>query len=175
MKNLKNYLLILSLIILTNCSNEDNESDNVTNNVQGTITLSGKETSEVGTSLKVENILVGGSQTGTSKSVTLLHKNVTIENGELNFTDPKNTFVIVATEFDSSDNSSVTKAISMAINVNGEEYKFACSTPEIGSFVSCGDNFKVDKNGKKVTFNNTTVVNTKSDEILTMNGTITWK
>jgi len=168
---LKNYFILFSIITFLSCSNENN--DDITN-AKGTITLSGEETSEIGTSLKVENILVASAQTGTTKSVTLLHKNIKVEDGELNFTDPENTFIIVTAQFDSADNADATKTISMAININGEEYKFACSTPEVGTFVNCGDNFSVDQEGEKVIFNNTTVVNTKSGKILTMNGTITW-
>ncbi|MCK0157560.1 hypothetical protein MWU65_10245 [Cellulophaga sp. F20128] len=173
MNYLKHLFILFSIITSISCSSDNNDSDN-TSRAKGTITLSGEETSAVGTSLKVENIVVGSAQTGTAKSVTLLHKNIKVENGELNFTDPDNTFIIVTAQFENTDNSDAARTISMAINVNGEEYKFACSTPEVGTFVNCGDNFNVNQSGKIITFNNTTVINTKSGKILTMNGSISW-
>ncbi|ALJ03802.1 hypothetical protein APS56_00940 [Pseudalgibacter alginicilyticus] len=171
MKNLKNYFFTIVLVALISCSS-DNNSDESTNNASGIITLSGEEASELGGTLEVGNIIEGAVQTGTSQSVTLLHKNINTDNGEIIPTDPANTFIIVTAQF--SSNASVTKTVSMSININGTEYKFACSSPEVGTFTECGENFEVRQSEKKVIFDNTTVVNTKTDKILTMNGTITW-
>ena len=172
MNHLKIYLFIISLISfsLFSCNSDNNDSD--MNKVSGTITLTGEETSEIGTSLKVGNILEGAEQTGTSLSVTLLHENVKIVDGQITPSNPANTFVIVVAKF--STQSVATKTVSMAINVNGDEYKFACTTPKTGNFTECGSGFDVDQNGNKVTFNDTTVINTDTGKILTMNGVITW-
>ena len=62
----------------------------------------------------------------------------------------------------------------MGIVVDGNEYQFACTTPNTGIFIECGTGLEVDQTGNKVTFNNTTVVNTDTDKILTLNSIITW-
>lgn len=171
MKYLKDYFFILLITsILFNCSSDN--SDNKSYDVKGTITLSGEEATELGGSLEVGNIIEGAAQTGTSHSVTLLDKNVNTQGGEINPTDPLNTFIIVTAQFE--NNSSATKTISMAINVNGKEYKYACISPNTGTFTGCGNNFEVNQTEKKVIFNNTTVINTVNDKILTLNGVVTW-
>ncbi len=172
MNNLKSYFLILSLITLTNCSNEENESDDITNNAYGIITLSGEETSEIGTSLKVGKIYIEDPQTESFNSVSLLHKDVKIENDELKPIDPKNSFGIYLV----SNKTTASKAISMAIVVNGKRYELGCYSPNNDeTIVDCGDNLAINTDKKRVTFNNTTVVNIKSGKILTMDGIITWK
>tara|TARA_R110002050_G_scaffold275455_1_gene420223 strand:+ start:29881 stop:30405 length:525 start_codon:yes stop_codon:yes gene_type:complete len=171
---LKNYFFILSLtsMLFLNCSKSDDNSNTA---AKGTITLSGEETSIFGTSLVVANILEGAYQTGTEASVTLLHKNINIDtDGEIAPTPTSLTesFIIVTAQFDSDDSADVEKAISMIIIKNSEEYRFTCTST--ASNDDCGDGFQVNQADRQVIFNNTTVVNTESEKILTMNGTITW-
>lgn len=147
MKHLKHTFLLLMLgSVLLNCSN-DSDSDDSPNLVSGTITLSGDEAAELGGSLTVGNIIEGAAQTGTSQSVTLVDENVKVTNGEITPTDPANTFIIVTAQFESD--ASVTKTVSMAINVDGKTYQFACSSPKIGDFTECGDNFEVNQTEKR--------------------------
>ena len=174
MKKSNTLLLVFMMLSIVSCSSSDNDSDS--NNVSGTIQLSGSDTSFLGNSLQVGNIDVDGlDTTGTSKSVTLLDKNTTIEDGELVPTDFSNAFVIVVTQFTEEDNTDVEKGISMAILKNGEDNKYACLTPVANSnFTACGAGFNMNKSKKEIVFDNTTVINTESGTILTMNGTITW-
>ncbi|WP_372752841.1 hypothetical protein [Mariniflexile sp.] len=176
MKKINSLLFLVTLIIITSCSdNGGNDSDNGA--VFGTIQLSGPDTAAIGTSLKVGNIDIDGlDTTGTSKSVTLLDENTNIEDGELVPTNFSNAFVIVAVQFSAEDMADGEKAISMAILKNGEEFRYVCTTPsETSSFdTDCGTGFSVDKTNKKVTFQNTTVINTDTGTILTMNGVVTW-
>lgn len=169
-------LTILSLCYLSCSSSDDN--DNSKTNVLGTIQLSGDDTAMVGTSLTVGNINLDGlTSTGTTKSVTLLDENTTINGNEVNSNNgATNGFVIVATQFNTEDNAAVDKVISMVIVKNSTEYRYVCSTPPTTSAydTDCGSGFSVDKTKKEVVFNNTTVINTTSGKILTMNGTITW-
>ncbi len=174
MKKLNSFLIVLMMLYIVSCSSDDNDSDN--NKVSGTIQLSGPDTSFLGNSLQVGNIDVDGlDTTGTSRSVTLLDVNTTIEGGKLIHTDFSNAFVIVVTQFTEEDNTDIEKGISMAIVKNGEDNKYACLTPVANSnFTACGAGFNMNKAKKEIVFDNTTVINTDSGTILTMNGTITW-
>ncbi|MGS0526879.1 hypothetical protein ACU8V7_18755 [Zobellia nedashkovskayae] len=42
-------------------------------------------------------------------------------------------------------------------------------------FLDCGSNYSIDFDKKEVIFSETTVINTKTNAILTMNGTVLWK
>ena len=177
MKSIVNILKIMLItLIIAGCSSSDDDNpDN--NDVYGTIQLSGNETNLLGNSLVVGNIDVDAfDTTGTNSSVVLLDENTTIENGELNPTDFNNAFVIVAAQFSTDDNATVNKAISITILKNGVEYGFVCSTPPTSSAdnTDCGTGFSVDKVAKLIVFNNTTVINVDTEEILTMNGTINY-
>ena len=173
MNLLKNTLILFTLISMLSCSSDSNDSSDESDNASGTITLSGDETSFLGTSLKVGKIIEGAEQTGTSLSITLLHENIELEDGEIVFSESlSDTFVIVVAEFSAA--SVATKTVSMSIVVNGEDYQFACTTPKVGDFTECGSGFVVDQSGNKVVFSNTTVINVDSDKILTLNGVITW-
>lgn len=167
-------VLILSLFILS-CSSDDDSSQS--NTVYGIIQLSGPDTSSVGTSLTVGNVSANAlGSTGTSSSVILVDENTEIENGVPNPSDFSNVFVIVAAEFTNADNAAVNKSISMTIVKNGDEYRYVCSTPAINAAddTDCGTGFSVNKVTKIVEFDNTTVINTESGTILTMNGTINY-
>ncbi|SFD04635.1 hypothetical protein SAMN04487987_103161 [Algibacter pectinivorans] len=160
---------------LMGCSSD---SDGDSGNAKGSITLSGEETSVVGTSLTVGNILEGAYQTGTTKSVTLTHKSIDIEDGEINPTTASlvNSFIIVTAQFDDEDNAAATKAISMIIIKNGEEYRFVCASDYNGGSdeLDCGSGFNVDQENNQVTFDDTTVENTETGKVLTLNGVVTW-
>lgn len=174
MKKLK-ILTILVITCLVSCSeNGDNNSES--NDVSGTIQLSGADTSAVGTTLKVGNINEDGlDTTGTTKSVTLSDENTAIVDGEVQSTNFENAFIIVASEFTLEDSSSAQKVISMTIVSNSTEYRYGCLTPSNSSgFIDCGVGLKVDKEKKEVVFKDTTVENTDTGAILTLNGTITW-
>ncbi|MEP3837640.1 MAG: hypothetical protein ABJM36_08330 [Algibacter sp.] len=178
MKTLKNALILFAFasLFLLGCSSE---SDGDSGNAKGIIALSGDETDLFGTSLTVSNILEGAYQTGTSKSVTLTHKSIEIDqDGEITPTTASlaNSFIIVTAQFDDEDNASATKSISMIIIKNGEEYRFVCVSDYNGGAdeVDCGTGFEVDQKNNKVIFKNTTVKNTVTDKILTMNGAVSW-
>nr|WP_297787591.1 hypothetical protein [uncultured Allomuricauda sp.] len=160
------------------CGTDDgNEPENGTlNEVQGTIQLSGEETSELGTSLTIGNIEVANvALSGTDKSVILLSENITVVDNEFIYESDQNGFVIVAADFSTGGSLDIDKTISMTIVRNGQEFRHACSSPYQNFFTACGDGFGVDFESKRVIFENTTVINTDDDTILTMGGTITWK
>ncbi|RKE94951.1 hypothetical protein [Ichthyenterobacterium magnum] len=172
--NLLKAIIITFLII--GCSGDD-DSNSIGNTTFGTIQLSGLDTAIVGSTLVVGNIDPDGlDTTGTNSSVTLLDKNTTIENGEVVSTDFLNAFVIVAAQFTIGDNTTFNKAISMLIAKDGEEFSYVCSTPPSSSAdnTDCGTGFSVDKVSKTIVFDDTTVINTDSGAILTMNGTINY-
>lgn len=171
-----NLLLLASIIItLINCSSDgDNNSED--NNVTGTIRLSGDDTSQIGTSLIVGNIdLDGLDSTGTINSVTLSDENTRIVDGEAESTNFSDAFIIVASEFTIENSTTAQKVISMTIVSNSNEYRYGCLTPSNSSFIDCGTGLIVDKEKKEVVFEDTTVENTESGAVLTMNGVITWK
>ncbi|WP_139205220.1 hypothetical protein [Algibacter pectinivorans] len=173
----KKCLMLCAVVSLSlmGCSSD---SDGDSGNAKGSITLSGEETSVVGTSLTVGNILEGAYQTGTTKSVTLTHKSIDIEDGEINPTTASlvNSFIIVTAQFDDEDNAAATKAISMIIIKNGEEYRFVCASDYNGGSdeLDCGSGFNVDQENNQVTFDDTTVENTETGKVLTLNGVVTW-
>lgn len=172
------FLSIFVLLVLANCdSDNDNEPENDGSaKARGTIQLSGEETGELGTSLTVANIEVANEVlTGTDKSVMLLSENITVKNNELVYSDDQNGFVIVAADFSTGGSPNIDKSISMTIVKDGEEFPHACSSPYQNFFTPCGDGFEIDFNARRVTFENTTVINTDDDKILTMDGTITWE
>lgn len=169
-------MTIITLLVM-GCSGSDDNSDSDDYTVLGTIQLSGVDTAIVGSSLAVVNIDPNGlSTTGTSSAVVLLDKNTTVQNGELMPTNFMNAFVIVAAQFSIEDNAAVEKTISMTILKNGEEFSYVCSTPPTSAAddTDCGAGFSVDKVVKRIVFDDTTVVNVDSGEILTMNGTINY-
>jgi len=170
-----NVLLIVTLICLISCS-DGGDKDSENNDVFGTIQLSGEDTATIGSSLKVGNINLDGlDTTGTTKSVTLSDENTSIVGGEVESTNFSNAFIIVASEFTLEDNTTAQKVISMTIVSNSTEFRYGCLTPSNSSgFIDCGTGLKVDKDKKEVVFKNTTVENTETGTILTMNGTITW-
>lgn len=171
------FLYLISFCIGCSSGDDSDGSENQENEVQGTIRLSGDETSEFGTSLTVGNIEVANvGLTGTDKSVVLLSENITVENNELVFDESdQNGFVLVASDFSTGGSPDTDKAISMNITADGQEFLYACSSPFRNFFIACGESFEVDFETKTVTFENTTVINTDNDIVLTMDGTITWQ
>lgn len=172
------FLFVLSISIFANCASDDGDSpeNESTGKASGTIQLSGEETSEFGNSLTVANIAVAQvGLTGTDKSVMLLSENIRVENNELVYTNDQNGFVIVAADFSTGGSPDIEKTISMTIVKDGEEFRHACSSPYQGFFTACGDGYSIDFNAKKVVFNGTTVINTDSDVVLTMDGIVTWE
>ena len=149
---------------------------NENNMVQGTIQLSGEEALQLGTSLTVAYIEVANtSLTGTDKSVMLLSDNIRVENNELVFDESKQSgFVIVASDFSTDASLDTEKAISMNITRDGQEYLYACSSPFRNFFIACGESYVVDFEAETVTFENTTVINTDNDKVLTLDGSISW-
>lgn len=178
MKKIRSIFLSgLMLFTLINCGiNDDNDSDDSTLKAQGNIQLSGDEASLLGNTLTVANIAVGNAAlSGTDKSVILLSENITVKNNQLVYEDNQNGFVIVAADFSTGGSTNIDKTISMTVVRNGVEYPHACASPDQGFFTACGDEFGVDFSAKRVVFDNTTVINTDNDVILTMDGVVTWE
>lgn len=170
------FFSLFTFLMFVNCSSDDSNEPEGSGEAQGTIQLSGEDTGVLGTSLTVANIAVANAAlTGTDKSVILLSDNITVVDNELVYSDEQNGFVIVVADFSTGGSPNINKTISMTIVRNGEEYLHACSSPYQGFFTACGDGFQIDFEAKKVTFEDTTVINTDDDKILTMDGTITWE
>ncbi|WP_209405377.1 hypothetical protein [Pseudozobellia sp. WGM2] len=161
--------------------NEEDEEDEVgeenSTDILGTITLTGDETSDVGTSLEVAHIAVGRADlTGTTKSVILTDENTPItEEGP----DPKNFnkgFVLIGgDDLDTLSDDGVVKDISMVIFIDSVEYRFGCSVPPGGTFTDCGEAYNINFEEKEMVFDSTTVSNTETGVILTLDGTIRWQ
>ncbi|MEO9892731.1 hypothetical protein [Aurantibacter sp.] len=175
-KKVKNLLYCSTFFLIFGCGSDDStEEEIISNGAHGNITLSGDETSELGTSLSVVNIEVANaSLTGTDKSVILLSENIAVVDNEFVYDDDQNGFVIVAADFSTGGSADIDSSISMTIIKDGVEYRHACSSPYLNFFTACGDGFGIDFDSKSVTFDSTTVINTEDDTILTMDGTITW-
>jgi len=174
MKNLcKAHFLIFLLVI--GCSNTDNSTNN-DNNAEGVILLSGVDTSEVGTTLVVGDIAEGRKDlTGIEDSIIIVEEGTTISDDPAPFppgdprnvevfkgNDPNNGFVIVIGA----------NSISMSIVVNGIPFWYACVSG-FNTFIDCGS-VDLDLSENKIVFNNSTVENTETGAILTLNGTVTW-
>ena len=178
MKNLcKTHFFFLFLLLIIGCSNSDNNNNaNSSNEAKGTILLSGDDTSEVGTTLIVGDIAEGRVDlTGTQDSIIIVEEGTTISDDLAPFPpgDPRNVSV-----FERSDPNNgfvmVVKdgAVSMSIIVEGVPYTHACES-EFNIFTDCGS-LDINLNENKVVFNNSTVENTDTGAILTLNGTVTW-
>ncbi|PKA99453.1 hypothetical protein B0O79_3164 [Flavobacteriaceae bacterium MAR_2009_75] len=160
---------------------EEDEEDEVgeenSTDIFGTITLTGDETSDVGTSLEVAHIAVGRADlTGTTKSVILTDENTPItEDGP----DPKNLnkgFVLIGgDDLDTLSDDGVVKDISMVIFIDSVEYRFGCSVPPGGTFTDCGEAYNINFEDKEMVFDSTTVSNTETGVVLTLDGTIRWE
>jgi len=177
MKKFNALFFVSILTCIVSCSSSDGNDDSENNKVSGTIQLSGPDTSTIGTTLVVGNIETDAlATTGTENSVILLDENTTIEDDELVPTNFSNLFVIATSEFNDEDPTNAQKAISMTIVSGGTEFRYGCLTPSNSSgFIDCGTGLVVDKEKKEVVFEETTVENTDSGAILTMNGRITWE
>ena len=172
------FLLGFLLVGLANCQSDDenNQGNDASGKASGTIQLSGEETTELGTSLTVVNIEVGNAAlTGTDKSVMLLSENITVQDNELVYSDDQNGFVIVVADFSTGGSPDIDKTISMVIVKNGQEFRHACSSPYQGFFTACGDGLGIDFNAKRVVFENSTVINTDDEKLLTLDGIVTWE
>lgn len=176
----KQYFSIFSIVIFSfiACSSSNSNSDD-SDDTNGTIMLSGDDTSIFGTSLTVAKAVEGAYTTGTSKSVTLVHKSIDIDsNGEITPTAASfnEGFIIVVAQFEAEDNAAAEKTISMIILKNGEEFRYVCTSDFGGGSddYDCGDDFLVNQTTNEIIFSNTTVQNTESKTILTLNGTIAW-
>ncbi len=169
------YALLL-LTSLTSC-NKDNDAVNETNNAQGIIELVGEDTQVVGTELEVGDIAYGREDlTGLEESVIIVSKGAAISQETptispndpdyaesiIDFPDEKNGFVIVAGE----------QLVSIVIITNGVETRYVCDSI-FETSISCGS-VSIDKDDKRVVFTNTTVRNTETGTVLTMNGSLKW-
>lgn len=64
----------------------------------------------------------------------------------------------------------------MSIIVNGTKLDYTCDTSSGSTFVDCNSSaLSLDITNKTVTFQNATVINTDTDALLKMNGTLTWE
>lgn len=176
MKLFTTLVLILSITSCGGGGGGNNNSTNTSGNASGVITLSGDDTSIVGTQL--DTGYVGSSLAAElqpdyiiivdkASSVTFTPPNVLTPN----IADPSNGFVMVI--MDDSPGSG-TKGISMSIIVEGTKLDYACTTP-VATFIECGINsIDLDIANKTVNFDNATVINADTGTILTIDGTLTW-
>lgn len=153
----------------------DGEDGETTTNF-GTITLSGDETSEIGESLTVGHIGVGLTQfTGNERTVILTDSNTPISEEEGPVPeDLENNFIIVGLDLGDQATADADRALSINISVGGTDYKYACASPTVGTFIACGDGLSIDFDKKEMVFDDTKVANTSSGKTITMNGTINW-
>lgn len=170
-------LFMVSILALTIISCGGGESNNSTKgNTSGIITLSGDDTSIVGT--KLDTGFIGASPAAGSQPdyITIVDKSSSVTFTPPNtltpdISDPSNGFILVV----SNDGSgSGIKGISMSIITGGTKLDYACSNP-VSSFIDCGTN-SIDLNivNKTVKFSNAAVSNTATGSVLIIDGTLTW-
>ncbi len=160
----------------SNSNNPVDTNENTSGNTTGILTLSGDDTTIVGTQL--DTGYVGTSLAAElqpdyiaivdqASSVTFTPPNLLTPN----IADPNNGFVMVV--MDDSPRSGI-KGISMSIIVQGSKLDYACTTP-VATFIECGTNsIALDIPNKIITFDNATVINTDTNTILTIDGSLTW-
>jgi len=182
---MKLSIIMLFALLLTGCgggggSNTSTETGDVTGNSSGstigTITLSGSDTSFVGTQL--DTGFIGSSLAAADQPdyIVIVDKSSTVTFEEPNLllpmpADPNNGFGLVVID-DSADSG--IKGISMSIFVSGVKYNYTCTIPA-STFINCGaDSIALDIANKTITFNNATVINADTNTILTMDGSLVW-
>ena len=176
MKNLKKLSTILIALLFFSACTTDSGLQNDTS-AEGEILLNGEDTATVGTSLKVGAIAYGRKDlTGIEAAIviaplgsTILEDSPTLSPNDpgyvtsiINFKDAENAFVIVAAQ----------GLISMVIVTNGIERRYVCDS-KYNTSVTCGS-ITLDVQNKTVIFNNSTVKNTDTHTILTLNGALNW-
>jgi len=160
-----------------NASGTGTGGANSSGNTTGSITLSGPDTSMVGTTLDtgfVGTSIAAGSQPNhiaivdRLSTVTFNAPNILIPNN----VDPSNGFVLVVT--DDSPSSGI-KGISMSIVISGAKYDYLCTTVASRSMIHCGSNsITLDIANKSVTLNNVNVENADTKTVLTLAGQLSW-
>lgn len=140
------------------------------------LTLSGGDTAQLGTSLKTGGLAFGREDlTGPIDALIMVDECSTIPDGPTAFppgdprniasfdiADPDNTFVMVVSE----------AAISMAVVKNAVSYRYACDS-DFNVFMDCGG-LDFDASTKTLTMTNATVENTDTGGVLTINGMVVW-
>tara|TARA_R110001583_G_scaffold60219_8_gene179033 strand:+ start:1072 stop:1608 length:537 start_codon:yes stop_codon:yes gene_type:complete len=169
--------LLLTVLTMSNCTEESNEETTEGSNVNAKLSLSGEDTNVVGTYLEVGDVAYGRVDlTGLEHSIVLVPKGATISEDKpvlspndagyvesiINFPDKENSFVIVAGE----------QLVSMILVTNGTERRYTCESL-YGTSINCGL-IQLDEDSKTVIFTNTAVENTETGTLLTLNGTVKW-
>ena len=149
---------------------------NSAGSTRGTISLSGNDTTIVGSRLDTGFVRTSVAAGGLPDYIMIVDSASTVEFTAPNIltpklADPNNGFVLVVTD---DTPGSGTQSISMSIWVSGTQYDYACTTP-VSVFIECGANsISLNIPNKIVSFDNLTVTNTNTSTILTMDGTLTW-
>ncbi|WP_276165876.1 hypothetical protein [Zobellia alginiliquefaciens] len=170
-------LLLLGLNLQLPISNKPTQkSKKKDQSILGEIVLSGKETKNLGTTLKVGNLAIGRSNRKVKgKTIILTDRHTKInENGPIP-NDRPNNFIIIGLDIEASKICNASRSLSMNITVDGMEYKHSRTPANYKAYTNCSSDFKIDFTNKKITFIETKITNTKTDAVLTINGTITWK
>ena len=154
--------------------NPDNEGGNA-EVPENRIELSGDETSQVGNELIVGHIAVGLTQvTGNERTVILSDILTPIGEDGPEPQDVENNFIIVCLDLGDQATEQADRALSINISVDGSDYKYACASPSVGTFIECGDDFEIDFEEKEIVFKETTVVNTDNNNRIRLSGTVEW-
>ncbi|MBC6999940.1 hypothetical protein [Cytophaga sp. FL35] len=155
--------------------NPDNDEDGNAEAPENRIELSGDETSKVGNELIVGHIAVGLTQvTGNERTVILSDILTPIGEDGPEPEDVENNFIIVCLDLGDQATEQADRALSINISVDGTDYKYACASPSVGTFIDCGDDFEIDFEQKVIVFKETTVVNTDNNNMITLSGTVEW-
>ena len=163
-----NKLLVLLSVITFGCDGDSNGGGSSAL-AAGVITLSGADTADVGTSLAPGYMLAYPDDGSQPDYIHIVDKSVM--GGEPGTGDPTNGFNLVVTN-DSA--SSPFKAVSMTIIVNSVNYSHTCTSPGTGQG-DCGTgSIQLDLDAKTVVFTDTSVKNTDTDALMTMNGSVSW-
>ncbi|CAM4191259.1 hypothetical protein ZORO111903_06295 [Zobellia roscoffensis] len=144
--------------------------------ISGEIVLSGKETTNLGTSLKIGNLAIGRSNHRVKgKTIILTDSHTKInENGPIP-NDHQNNFIIIGLDIEGPTRHNTSRSLTMNITVDGIEYKHTCTPPDFSTYKNYSSDFEIDFDKKEIVFTETNITNTVTDAVLTMNGTITWK
>lgn len=153
---------LLSILVMTSCGGG---SSGGSSSATGSITLSGDDTSAIGTQLHVGRAASVAAD-GLQPAYVMLVDSAITYVGDQPIPIPldvDNTFVVIIPD------PEVVQGISMTVIVDGNEFDYTCTS------FGCGvDSISVDFDAGRVSFDDTTVTNADSNTILTMNGTVTW-
>ncbi len=167
-------LLLLGLNLSVPKSKRSSKRKNQKNtcSISGVIRLFGKETPNLGTSLKIGNLAVGSCAIGKTILLTDVHTKINEYGPKPK--DCQNYFLITGLDLRTTSANSSFSSLSVNITMEGVAYRYTTPPPISNNKLQQTTSYLIDLKKKKIQFLETKVVNTKTNSVLTMDGTVTW-